>query len=491
MVDCQEYSASKWLIKKMEIKRISLLQPPYSNWPGEAKIVQPPLGIAYVGAVMEKKGYSVDIIDSPLEGYEHEVKLSDGRYRYGLSVQQILEKIKKFSPDIVGISCPFSTLHDTVCELANAIKQYNRDIIICTGGAHPTAVPGEMLSREEIDFVVIGEGEIRFRQLVESLSTDSGFSQIDGLGYKLNGEVKINPAKSYIENLDDLPLPARHLLDMEKYFEIHRPQGLSIKSGRGVTLITSRGCPANCVFCSIHGIWGKKFRAHSVDHVIMEIDHLIKEYKIEELIFEDDNLTFDIIRAAKLFDTMVENNYGLNWKTPNGIALWRLTKDLVVKMKQSGCYQTSFAIESGNEHVLHKIIRKPLNLEKVKGLVDAAKAEGIFTEGFFVVGFPGETFEQMKDTFDFAYEIGLDKPVFVIATPYPGTELYDICLRDGLLAENYDYKNLITRKANIITKDFTPKQLEKFVARSIIKFQIKKICKNPDVILKLIFARIK
>lgn len=477
--------------KRKNIKRISMVQPPCSNWPGEAKIVQPPLGIAYIAAVMEKEGYLVNIIDAALEGYEHEIKLADGRYRYGLTIGQILERIKSFSPEIVGISCSFSTLHDTVSELAKTVKRYNPDIIICTGGAHPTAVPDEMLSHKEIDFVVMGEGEIRFKRLVESLSTGGDLSQIDGLGYKLNGKPKINPPVNYIDNLDKIPFPARHLLDMEKYFHIHKPQGLSIKNKRGTTLITSRGCPANCVFCSIHGIWGKKFRAHSVDYVIREIEHLIKEYQIEELFFEDDNLTFDIKRAEKLFDTMIDRNYGLHWKTPNGIALWRLTKDLVVKMRQAGCYQTSFAIESGNEHVLHSIIKKPLNLEKVKSIVDTANSQGIFTEGFFVVGFPGETFQQMKDTFDYALEVGLDKPVFVIATPYPGTELYEICVREGFLAENYDYKNLITRKANIETKDFTPRQLERFVARSILKFQIKKFFKNPVVVLKLLYARLK
>ncbi len=471
--------------------KILLIQPPYSIWPGESKIVQPPLGLAYIAAVMENEGYTVKIIDSPLEGYEQEIKLQDGRYRYGLNMNQIMKKVKNFSPEIIGISCSFSTLFDTVCEIGREIKEYNSNIKICVGGAHSTAVPCEMVERNEFDFVIIGEGEVRFKKLALALSENGDLSKIDGLCYKINGKSILNPATDYIQNIDEIPFPARHLLDMEKYFEIHRPQGISTKNERGTTIITSRGCPANCIFCSIHGIWGKKFRSHSPEYVIREIEYLIEHYHIKELIFEDDNLTYDIDRAGKIFDLMIEKGLKLHWKTPNGIALWRLTENLIVKMRESGCYQTSFAIESGNEDVLHKIIKKPLNLKKVKSLVDAAKANGILAEGFFVVGFPGETFEQMKDSFRYAFKVGLDKAVFVIATPYPGTRLYDICLENGYLKSGYDYKNLITRKANIKTPDFTPVQLEKFVARSIFKYQLKKLLRNPLMTLNIVYSRFK
>jgi len=471
--------------------KILLIQPPYSIWPGESKIAQPPLGLAYIAAVMENEGYTIKIIDSPLEGYEQEVKLQDGRYRYGLNIDQIMEKVKGFSPEIVGISCSFSTLFDTVCEISRAIKEYNSNIKICVGGAHPTAVPGEMVEKKEFDFVIIGEGEIRFKKLVRVLPEGGDFSKIDGLCYKINGKSRLNPATDYIQNMDEIPFPARHLLNMEKYFEIHRPQGVSTKSNRGTTLITSRGCPANCVFCSIHGIWGKKFRAHSPEYVVSEIEHLIERYSIKELVFEDDNLTFDIERAEKIFDLMIEKGLNLQWKTPNGIALWRLTENLIIKMRKSGCYQTSFAIESGNEHVLHSIIKKPLDLTKVKNFVNITKSQGILTYGFFVVGFPGETFEQMEDSFKYALNIGLDKAIFVIATPYPGTKLYDICLEKGYLVHNYSYKNLITRKANIKTPEFTPKQLERFVARSIFKYQLKKFLRNPLTTLNIVYSRFK
>ena len=472
-------------------KRILLVQPPYSIWFGEPMIAQPPLGLAYIAAVLENDGREVGIIDAPLEGYEQVVRLADGRLRYGLPIERIIERIKAFSPDIVGISCSFSTLFEAVCEIARGIKEYDRDMKVCVGGAHPTAVPEEVLGREEIDFVVIGEGEVRFRQLLDALSTREGLSSIDGLGYKEGGDIRITPPKDYIQDLDDIPFPARHLLDMEKYFEINRPHGVSTAGKRATTIITSRGCPANCIFCSIHGIWGRKFRARSPENVIREIEQLKEKYNIDELLFEDDNLTFDNKRAERIFDLMIEKGFNLYWKTPNGVALWRLTAELIAKMRKSGCYHLSFAIESGSEHVLHKIIRKPLDLKKVKPLIDAAKSNGILTEGFFVMGFPGETFEHMKESFKYALHVGLDKATFMIATPYPGTKLYEDCLKGGFLVDGYDYNRLIPKKANIKTPDFTPEQLEQFVSRAILNFQINKIIRNPGKTIKILVSRLK
>ena len=469
--------------------RVLLIQPPFSRWPGEAKVVQPPLGLAYIAAVLEKDGYTVKIIDAPLEGYEEEIKFSDGRHRYGLSYEEILKRVKEFRPDIIGISCSFSTLFYTVCELSREIKKFDKSIKICVGGAHPTSVPEEVFEREEIDFVIIGEGEARFSQLLAALSAGESLSAIDGLGYRQGNKVLINPPVNYIRDLDEIPFPARHLLDMEKYLRINKPHGVSTKGDRATTIITSRGCPANCIFCSIHGIWGRKFRVRSPENVIKEIELLKTQYGIDEILFEDDNLTFDNKRAEKIFDLMIDKGFNLHWKTPNGVALWRLTETLIAKMRKSGCYHLAFAIESGNDHVLHGIIKKPLNLKKVKTLIDAAKRCGIIAEGFFVLGFPGETFEQMKETFKYALHLGLDKANFMIATPYPGTRLYEVCVKDGYLADGFDYKDLITRRASIKTPDFTPAQVERFVSRLILSFQAHRIIKNPFGAFRILTTR--
>ncbi len=471
--------------------KVILIQPPYSVWPGEPKTIQPPLGLLYLAAVLEKEQHIIQIIDSPLEGYEQEIGLEDGRYRYGLTVEEIIERIALFSPEIIGISCSFSTMHDTIEEISDAIKQFNSKIKICVGGAHPTAVPEEVLSMDSVDFIVMGEGEYRFRELLSTISANGNLKDIDGLGYKINNQTVLNPSVDFIANLDELPFPARHLIDMEKYFRINRPQGGTVTSSRATTIITSRGCPAKCIFCSIHGIWGKKFRAHSAEYVIGEIEHLVQKYKVEELVFEDDNLTFDTKRADKIFSMMIEKKFNLFWKTPNGVAVWRLTEELLSKMKESGCYHVCFAIESGNDHVLHKIIHKPTNLAKVKNLVKAAKKSGILVEAFFVMGFPGETFEMMNDSFKFALKADFDKAGFCIATPYPGTQLFDQCKKEGYLRKDYSYKNLITRRGNINTPEFTSEQLEKFVAKSILKFQILKLVNNPKVTIKIIFMKIK
>jgi magnesium-protoporphyrin IX monomethyl ester (oxidative) cyclase len=295
---------------------------------------------------------------------------------------------------------------------------------------------------------------------MEYLNERYKIEDIDGIAYRRNGDVVVQQKQHFILDLDSLPYPARDLLHIEKYYKF--PAHGDKITERYASLLSSRGCIANCIFCSVRNLWGKDFRMRSASNVLDEITLLTEKYEIKEIHFEDDNLTANKKRAYEIFNGIIERNLNIYWCLANGIALYTLNEDLLEVMKKSGCYSLGLAIESGSQEVLNKIIKKPLNLKKVKPLIKKIKELQIRTSAFFIIGFPGETKEQIYQTLNFASEIEVDYVVFYIATPFPGTQLYEIALRENvLISDNFDFSDLRWSKGNIITKEFTPEELEK------------------------------
>jgi magnesium-protoporphyrin IX monomethyl ester (oxidative) cyclase len=229
------------------------------------------------------------------------------------------------------------------------------------------------------------------------------------------------------------------------------------------------------------------------------------KHGIDELLFEDDNITLDIQRAERIFDFMIEERFGFKWDTPNGVAAFALTERLIDKMKEAGCYKLNFAIESGNQEVLDKLIKKPLDLKKVKSLIRYAQKIGLEVGIFLVLGMPGEKLEQMWDSFRFAKEVGIYNPFVSIATPYPGSELYSLCLEKGYIPKDYSLDNLHIKSFSIATEDWTGKDIKKicqqsyfFLRRSyykshpflLIKKIIQKLFTNPVNLIKEFFSAI-
>jgi len=239
---------------------------------------------------------------------------------------------------------------------------------------------------------------------------------------------------------------------MEDYFKYNRPHGSSSRYRRSTPLITSRGCPAKCTFCSIHTVWGRRFRPRSPQNVMGELFFLKEKYGIREIQIEDDNLTLDKTRAHALLDQIIDSKLDMSFTTPNGIAVWALDGPLLEKLRKAGFYRLTLAVESGNEEVLTKIIRKPLKLDHVREIVPIAKSLGFELDTFYVVGFPGETKEQIRETFRFANSLDVDNAKFFVATPYPGTELYQIAKEKRYLARDFDFhRNLSFTKGQIST----------------------------------------
>jgi len=245
-------------------------------------------------------------------------------------------------------------------------------------------------------------------------------------------------------------------------------------------MITSRGCPGKCVFCSIHAIWGKKYRPRSVDNIIREIKQIVNAYQIEELHFEDDNLTFDKERARDLFTAIKQEIPDLRWGAPNGIALWTLDETLIKLMAESGCRFVTLAIESGNQRVLKEVIKKPVKLERIKHIISMMKKNRIRADGMFVIGLPGETIAEIEETIDFALKLDLPDISFFIATPYPATELYDNCKEKGLLSDDYTLAGLqVHKRAFINTDEFSAEDIIRLRKEAIDRFLISRLKQGP------------
>jgi len=467
------------MASKSAMGRILLIQPPLTthiNLSTEPKGIHPPIGLAYIAAVLEKN-YDVQILDAVVEGYETEIALDSSRVRYGLTHAQIQDRIAAFRPDVVGVSSLFSAGFKDAAHICSLAKDLDRDIVTVVGGPHPSAMPKEVLQDSRIDFVVIGEGEYTFEELLQAISKED-FSGLDGVAFKENGQIRVLPKTKFIENLDQLPFPARHLLPMERYFHIGEAF-LVTKKKPFTPMNTSRGCVARCSFCPVHATWGGRWRARSAANVLAEIEHLVDKYAVKEIHFDDDNITLNGPRAKEIFKGIIDRNLDIVWTVPPGLALWAIDDELLRLMKESGCYKLFVAIESGDQRILNEVIRKPLNLRKVKPLVHKMRKLGIEVESYFVAGMPGETRESLKRTFRFARDIDADVTHYFFANPIPGSELWDICEKEGYFKEGFSYENIRVERCNIDTPQFPASELEKKVAREQLVSRILAFLKHP------------
>lgn len=420
--------------------------------------IEMPLGLCYLAAVLRANGHQVKILDCLAEGYFHKT-IEDNKITYGISDEEIIKRIREFHPQVIGVSALFTVQYENVKKLTQLIKTIDPKIITIVGGMHATIKPQEVLADKNIDFILQGESDYTLTELINALENNQDYSKIDGLGYKVNNNLHLNKKEKLIEDLDQLPLPARELLPIEQYYKAGLAHSFIIKNKKNINLITSRGCPASCVFCTVHLMWGRKFRARSPENVLAELEQIKNQFGAKHLQFEDDNLTFDIERAKKIFQLMIERKLNLKWTTPNGVAMWRMDKETLKLMKQSGCFYIKIAVESGNQRVLSQVIKKPQRLDLIKPLIEYARKIKLKVGSFFVVGLPGETKQEMQDSFDFPYKVKLDWAEYSMATPHYGTELRKICQENNYLINHTD-TDLYARKPLINTPEFSARWLK-------------------------------
>ena len=445
--------------------RVYLINPPYIHprlW--GMPYILPPLETAYTAALLEKK-HDVRIIDAHIEGWSNVEKIDETRNRIGLKNEEIAARIKRWLPDVVGINVRFSGWSSIAYEIASLVKSIDKNIITFLDGQHPSARPKECLAHPDIDFVIIGEPEHTVFELVNTLEhgNSEDLKKIRGIAFKKNGAVVVNPPRPLLEDLDTLPFPARHLLPMEAYFAAVRKYPLRGEiHKRWATMITSRGCPHKCVFCTSHIVNGRKWRPRSPENVVNEIEQLVKTYKIKQIDFNDDNMALDKKRMEAICDLIVERGLNIEWYTPNGIRADTLDKELLTKMKKSGCKKIRIAPESGVQRVVNQIIGKNLNLREVEKTVISCKKVGIKVGCFFVIGLIGETKQDIIESIKFAYKLrrlGADRFYFSIATPMYGTELYEQAKRRGFLRKGFNDEALSSVEPLIETPEFTMQEL--------------------------------
>lgn len=406
----------------MSLKKVLFINPPYSEYGGVKGHggKSAPLNLAYLASyVREKRAQTqVSIIDA--EGLE-------------LQLPVLYDQVDKFSPDIIGITCP-TPVHWIVKAICSELKKRDRDVIIVLGGPHPTALPHDTLTEMEADVVVIGEGEETFVELINAIDNDLALDSISGLAFKEGNEVKINPRRDLIKDLDALPFPAKDLLPLENYY---LPPTKRIRSERATNMVTSRGCPFNCTFCMARTIWGRQTRLRSIENVLDEIQENVELYKLTEFSFHDELFTIKKSRVIEFCKGVIGRGLDISWVCQARAGT--VDREMLRFMKKAGCGKIAFGFESGNQRILDMMCKK----ETLQSAVESARLcreSGIGVAGAFILGHPGETAESIQDTIRFAIELNIDTAAFFIAIPYPGTDLYDMAIKNGYLQKEVDWK---------------------------------------------------
>ncbi|MFH1031509.1 MAG: radical SAM protein [Chloroflexota bacterium] len=367
---------------------------------------QPPLGLALIAAILERKGYQVIVIDA-----------NALRLRF----EDIPAMMS--GADVVGLTAMTPTINEAIA-VARYLRKARLDLPIILGGAHATILPRETLqTAPEIDALVTGEGEGTFIELLQALENKQTLDNILGVSYRRDGNVVINQARCQEIDMDTLPFLAYHLLPWRKY-KPHPPHGRALPFA---AIITSRGCPYRCSYCS-KPIFGGQFRGQSPERVAEEVSYYVKRFGIKEIAFYDDVFTLNKKRAYTIADEILKRGLKISWTCETRVNL--IDKELLRQFKKAGCYSIAYGIESGSPEIL-KAIEKGITLEQVEETVRMSREVGLQTIGYFMIGSPGESPKTIRETIDFAKKLKLDFVQFAITTPYPGTKLYDLYLKAG------------------------------------------------------------
>ncbi|MFC1525527.1 B12-binding domain-containing radical SAM protein [Candidatus Latescibacterota bacterium] len=443
------------------IRKITFLQPPALLKYPASKTVWPPLGILYLVATTRKAGYEVHFIDAMLEGFDLFTPFDDETHILGLPPDVAAERVLRSEPDLLAVSLQFQNHIDLTMEITDRIKQERPGCFILAGGPIVTLKPDKVMELQSIDGIVLGEGDTQMLEYIDNLNAGWS-SHLPGCGIRLDEAVTLDRRYGNVDNLDSVPFPARDIVDMERYIEAIRKFKMLPRRPRATTMLSSRGCPNRCCFCASRVLCNRVYRARSASNVIAEIDELVERYGIEELIFFDENFSVSRSRTHELLDKIIERDYGICWYSSQGFALWTLDDEIIEKLARSGCYKIKFSVESGNERVLRDIIRKPVDLSKVPHIVAKCKEVGLVTGANFILGFPGETREELWDTYRFAKALDVDFTIFNVAMPYPQTDLCETAKELGYLPESYDFDQLNPGVANMDLPQFSKEELEKW-----------------------------
>ena len=383
---------------------------------------------------------------SVIEDICSDIKIIDA-YKDNLSKEELTKKIIEYKPDIVGTTVLMDQYADVAPLTTKIIKDVSKDIVTVLGGVYAMSNPRRAMEDKNLDYVVMGEGEYVFKELV---GFHSGVCELPKRGIcfrkKDSNELENRGHAEFIKNLDALPRPAYHLIDYLSYINQYNSRKTVDQPAAYpyARIVTSRGCPEKCSFCQVPSLQGSYFRWRSPEHIVDEIEWLKKDYGIKSIFFDDDNLLTNTKRAKALFKLMIEKKIGLRW-VYSCTAVFRLDNEMVDLMIESGCEAINIAIESGSERITRDIVLKPLDFDHAKKMVAYAKKKGLFVAANFIIGFPTETWEEIRQTIRFAEEINVDYAKLFIAIPLRNTEMFDLAERtDSIIKDTYDGETLWT-----------------------------------------------
>ncbi len=491
------------------MKTVLLINPPQSYYTqSQGFSAYFPLGLLYIAATI-RDICKVEIYDCLIQDFT--VEQRDDITLYGAPSDKIRDCLLRVRPDVVGITVPFTAQYENAVMVSRICREVLPDAMIVMGGPDPSVRYRGILLDGHCDYCAIGEGEFSFRDFITAVSSGTDPGGIPGIACIRNGAVVFSP-REFITDLDSLPLPAYDLIDCKLYVRSpHLYKNRSYIHNNSISIITSRGCPYSCVFCSIHLHMGRKFRFHSADYVLHHLRYCIEHLGIRTFHFDDDNISLNRERFETILDGIISERMNIRWDTPNGTRADTLDSGLLKKIVRSGCRQLTLAFESGSQRVLDDVIQKKTSLAKMVQVAEMCHTHKILTNAFYVIGFPGETVAEMRETTSLALEL-LKRyeilPNLFVATPLYGTVLYNTCIEKGYIRGNPSPEELakstqIFGEPLISTESFTPEDVSSVLRdyraslkRELAFFALKhplyaarRIRDKMSVVKKLVFGK--
>lgn len=427
--------------------------------------IQPSLGLGYLAQSI-RKNHDVRILDCIKENIKDE--------------RLFMPFLDRFNPDVVGFQVYTQDLARVKSDLS-LVKKWKPDVVTIVGGPHPSALPDEtfLYMGETLDYIFIGESETSLPLFLEAL--ESGYANghnrmlseriksVPGLACYDNGRFFMNENRILISDLDSLIFPAWDLIHPDTYPEAQH--GAFFKSFPIAPIMTSRGCPFSCTFCAGHIVTGRKVRRRSVDNVIGEIDTLIRDYGIKEIHIVDDNFTMDRDYVISFSKRLIDEKIKISWATPNGIRLDTLDTQMLTIMKDSGYYLASVGIEFGSDRILG-ITKKRITKKEISDKIKLIKKMGLDIAGFFIIGYPGETEKEIRQTIKFACDLPLLRANFFIFLPLPATEAY-FKLKEQAQLSKVNWEKFSFTNASYVYDGFSAGKLKNLQREAFLRFYLR------------------
>jgi len=444
---------------------ILLINPPFYRLMG-LRYPSFPIGLGYLGSVLNEKGHKVQIYN-----VEHDtenkalgfLKITENYDNYLNALQdnshpiwdEVRQRIQKIRPDLVGVTVMTPKLASAL-KVAEIVKDEG-DIPVVFGGPHPTVAPHDALVHACVDYVVRGEGEKTFAELLDCIHGSKDAGEVTGVSFKTSQGTRDNPNRELIRDIDVLPFPGRDLLlDVESY----SPEALG-------WMVTSRGCPYKCTYCAAHMVWGRRVRFRSPENIIAEIKYVKEKYRTREFYFRDDSFTVNRERVLDLCRRLREENVDVYRSCDTRADL--LDEEILSEMKAAGCTNIALGVESGSERIL-KFIKKGVTKLQISSAAELIRDAGLQLSVFFMIGFPTETKDEMRESIRFMKKLNPDNATFSIVTPYVGTELYDFAVETGKISPNVRLESLSHQSPHINLSELSNTEFREMVGYAELVF---------------------